>query len=110
MKHLILTLAMALILATPAMAFKVKVDSCTGSGDYTRTEGSITNTGNKTVHFVTMRLTWLNAAGQVVDTASTYAVGSEMLRPGESTQYSGSTRAKGVSKCRAGILNYRNVK
>ena len=110
MKHLIVTMAMVLLLTGPAMAFKVKVDSCTGSGDYTRTEGSITNTGNKTVHFVTMRLTWLNAAGQVVDTASTYAVGSEMLRPGESTQYSGSTRAKGVRECRAGILNYRNVK
>jgi len=34
-------------------------------------------------------------------TSGFFAVGSEMLRPGESTQYSGSTRAKGVSECRA---------
>ncbi len=108
-KALFLSLLLAL-LSTPAMAFKVNVESCSGSGNHTRIEGYVTNTNDFIVHFLKLRLVWEGHGGKVVDTGSTYAVGSEMLHPGESSRFSGSTRARGVTYCRAGILDYRKVR
>ncbi len=108
-KALFLSLLLAL-LSTPAMAFKVNVESCSSSGNYTTTEGYVTNTNDFTAHFITVRLVWTNKDGNTIDTGSTYAVGIEMLHPGESSRFSGSTRARGVNYCNAGLLDYRKVR
>lgn len=57
---------------------------------YTIATGSVTNIGNKTVKFVTIKVSFKDKNGNVIDTDSTYAVGSEGLEPGESSKWTAS--------------------
>jgi hypothetical protein len=85
----------------------LSVDSCTSRGNYLWTEGSVTNDSEVTVRFVTVRLTWEDSDGDVVDTGSTYAVGGESLRPGETSGFSGNTQHPSAQRCVASLLDYR---
>lgn len=49
--------------------------------------GTLTNTGKKTYKFVEVKGAFKNTSGTVLDTDSTYAVGSEGLAPGESKTF-----------------------
>lgn len=90
-----------------AVQLSVEVDSCDHGSVYTRTEGSVRNDGDIIVHFVRVRLTWDNPYGDIIDTNSTYTVGSESLRPGESSTFSGSTQHDRAVGCFASLLDYR---
>ncbi|MCD8189354.1 MAG: FxLYD domain-containing protein [Clostridiales bacterium] len=54
---------------------------------YTVCSGSIKNTGNKTYKYVKVKGAFEDSDGNVIDTESTYAVGSEGLAPDESTTF-----------------------
>ena len=105
--------------ATPAPASKplpepetvlvVEVDGCGSGEDYTRTEGLVRNDGETVVHFVQVELRYEDAAGRVIDTGTTYAVGSERLAPGESSRFEGFSRASGVHRCSARLETWRLV-
>ncbi len=49
--------------------------------------GTVTNTTIYTVTFVKVKVSLTDSNGNVIDTCSTYAVGSEGLAPGESSQF-----------------------
>lgn len=57
---------------------------------YTIATGSVYNKSDETIHFVTLKVAFKDKNGNVIDTASTYAVGEEGLAPGESKKWSAS--------------------
>lgn len=76
-------------------------------GNYYYAEGTLKNNSNSTVSFVKVKCTFLDSAGNVVDTNWTYAVGSEGLAPGESKKWDMMVSYdRKIEKCRATILDF----
>lgn len=93
--------------APDPVSLDAKVDRCSRDGEYTLVGGSVLNNGERAARFVTVEVKVRDSAGQVVDTGTTYAVGSEYLRPGESSRWRWMSRAPGVARCEARVQDYR---
>ena len=79
----------------------------THNSSYTVVTGKVTNTGKRTYKFVKVKGSFKNSSGKVVDTDWTYAVGSEGLAPGESTEFRLSvSKDTSIKKCDVTILDY----
>ena len=65
----------------------IEISKMYHKGDYVYVEASVTNNSDKSVKFVKLKLTYKDKDGNVVDTDSTYACGSEGLSPGETTKF-----------------------
>lgn len=75
---------------------------------YTVVTGTVTNKGTRSYKFVTIKGAFKNSSGTVVDTDSTYAVGSEGLSSGESTTFRMSIdKNTKVTKCDISIISYK---
>ena len=77
------------------------------NSSYTICTATVTNNGKRTYAFVKVKGKFENSSGTVLDTAWTYAVGSEELAPGESV----STRLSvekdlNITKCDLEIIDY----
>jgi hypothetical protein len=59
---------------------------------YTRANGTAYNAGSSKASFVKVKILFKDAAGKVIDTDWTYAVGSEGLNPGESKKFTCSVK------------------
>lgn len=82
----------------------VKVSS---NSSYTICTGTVTNNGNKTYKFVQIKGSFKDSSGTVIDTDSTYAVGSEGLAPGESKTFRMSVdKNYQISSCSVSIYDY----
>ncbi|MBQ1458398.1 MAG: zinc-ribbon domain-containing protein [Butyrivibrio sp.] len=76
--------------------------------DYYVITGSVKNTTKKTVYYVQVKISLLDSSGKVIDTESTYAVGSEGLAPGESSTFSCYVdKISGTSKFTARVYDYQ---
>lgn len=81
--------------------------SVSSNSSYTVCTGTLKNTGKKTYDFVEVKGAFEDAAGNVVDTDWTYAVGSEGLAPGESTTFRMSVpKNHTIRSCSVSILDY----
>lgn len=79
------------------------------NSSYTVCTGKVTNNGNKTYRFVTIKGSFENSYGTVVDTDSTYAIGSEGLAPGESKSFRMSvSKDTTIEDCSISITDYDN--
>lgn len=91
--------------------FDMKDFEC-GHGEYGWAEGHgvIKNIGNETLYFVKMKIKYIDDAGNVVKTDSTYAVGDEGISPGDSQYFEwATTDFKGdFSKYSVSVLDYKN--
>lgn len=90
---------------------KIVVDdvSVSISGDNYYITGTVTNETKKTVYFVKVRITLEDKEGNVLNTDSTYAVGDEGLRPGETSVYECYTKyIAGADSVRAQIYDFDN--
>ena len=77
------------------------------SGTRDIAEGSLTNNSNETVKFVKIKGAFMNHRGKVIDTASTYAVGSEGLAPGETTTWRMSVKKDDeIYKCEVTVYDF----
>lgn len=75
---------------------------------YTVVTGTVTNRGSRSYKFVTVKGAFKNSSGTVLDTDSTYAVGSEGLSSGESTTFRMSIdKNYSVTKCDVSIISYK---
>lgn len=75
---------------------------------YTVVTGTITNNGSKNYKFVTVKGAFKDSSGKVVDTDSTYAVGSEGLAKGESKQFRMSIdKNTKVKSCTVTLTGYK---
>lgn len=82
----------------------IKVNS---NSSYTICTGTVTNNGNKTYKFVQIKGSFKDSSGTVIDTDSTYAVGSEGLAPGESKTFRMSVdKNYRISSCSVSIYDY----
>lgn len=61
--------------------------SHSSSTNYYNVYGTVTNNTENTVRFVKVKICLLDAGGNVIDTDTTYACGSEGLKPGESSKF-----------------------
>jgi hypothetical protein len=84
-------------------------EKCSGEYGYSTATGRVTNGSSYTVQFVKLEARFYDRKGQVIDISSTYAVGSEYLRPGESAEFRASSTADGVSRCGADLVDFRVV-
>lgn len=79
----------------------------TNNSSYTVCTGKVTNYGNNTYSFVTIKGAFEDSSGTVVDTASTYAIGSEGLSPGESKSFRMSVKKDlSIEDCSITISDY----
>lgn len=77
------------------------------NSSYTICTGKVTNNGEKTYTFVTVKGSFKDSSGSVLDTDSTYAVGSEGLAPGESTSFRLSVdKDSKITDCSVSILDF----
>ena len=75
--------------------------------NYTYAEGSIKNNSDQTVRFVELKGSFKNKLGEVIDIATTYAVGSEGLDPGESCKWKMSVdKDTSISDCTVTVYDY----
>lgn len=81
--------------------------SCYSNSSYTICTGKVTNNGDKTYSFVTVKGSFKDSSGNVLDTDSTYAVGSEGLAPGESSSFRLSVdKDSKITDCSVSILDF----
>ncbi len=86
---------------------KISNISVTSNSSYTVCTGKITNNGKKTYKFVEVKGSFKNSSGTVLDTAWTYAVGSEGLAAGESTTFRMSVpKDTSIKSCTVTIIDY----
>lgn len=77
------------------------------NSSYTICTGTVTNNGNKTYKFVQIKGSFKDSSGTVLDTDSTYAVGSEGLAPGESKTFRMSVdKNYSIESCSVSIYDY----
>jgi hypothetical protein len=75
---------------------------------YTVVTGTVTNNGTRDYKFVTIKGAFKDWSGKVVDTDSTYAIGSEGLSYGESKTFRMSVdKNTSISKCDISIISYK---
>lgn len=98
--------------ATPYVEDPIKVLAITNvkmenNSSYNKCTGRLTNNGAYTYRFVTVKGSFKNSNGKVLDTDWTYAVGAEGLAPGESTTFTLSVkRNTNITKCTVTLLDY----
>lgn len=79
------------------------------NSSYNVCTGKVKNTGNKTYYFVTVKGSFKDSYGNVLDTDSTYAVGSEGLSPGEASSFRLSvSRDYNITDCSVQVLSFDN--
>ena len=88
-------------------ALEITTELCYSSGSYTVCRGKVTNNGEKTYKFVEVKGSFKDSSGTVLDTDSTYAVGSEGLEPGESSSFRLSVdKDSKIYYCSVSLLDY----
>jgi hypothetical protein len=76
------------------------------SNNRTRAKGYITNTGNVDLHYVTVKVLWLNGSGLLVETDDTYALNDEILTPGQSKSFTADTKNMTAVKCNVETIDW----
>jgi hypothetical protein len=75
-------------------------------GARTIAKGHITNIGNVDLHYVTVKVLWLNSTGFLVEANETYALNNEILPPGESREFIDVTRKVSAVKCNVETIDW----
>ena len=85
----------------------ISVDDVYTKYGRTYAEGRLMNNGDSTVKFVTLKGAFQTYSGSTIDTATTYAVGSEGLAPGEITKWKMSVSGdSNITQCKVTITDY----
>ena len=75
-------------------------------GAKTTAKGHITNVGNVDLHYVTVKLMWLNSVGLLVEAKETYALKNEILPPGESRSFIGFSQKASAVRCNVETVDW----
>lgn len=75
-------------------------------GARTTAKGHITNVGNVDLHYVTVKLMWLNSVGLLVEAKETYALNNEILPPGESRPFMDFTQKVSAVRCNVETVDW----
>ncbi len=75
-------------------------------GARTTAKGHITNVGNVDLHYVTVKLMWLNSVGLLVEAKETYALNDEILPPGESRSFIGFSQKVTAVRCNVETVDW----
>ncbi|HAT25927.1 MAG TPA: hypothetical protein DCS89_02840 [Gammaproteobacteria bacterium] len=75
-------------------------------GARTTAKGHITNVGNVDLHYVTVKLLWLNSVGLLVEAKETYALNNEILPPGESRPFMGFSQKVSAVRCNVETVDW----
>ncbi len=69
-------------------------------------KGHITNIGNVDLHYVTVKLLWLNSAGLLVEAKETYVLNNEVLPPGESRPFIDFSQKVSAVRCNVETIDW----
>ena len=75
-------------------------------GAKTTMKGHITNVGNVDLHYVTVKLLWLNSAGLLVEAKETYVLNNEILPPGESRPFIDFSQKVSAVRCNVETIDW----
>ena len=75
-------------------------------GGRTIAKGHITNIGNVDLHYVTVKVLWLNLTGLLVEANETYALNNEILPPGKTREFMDVTRKVSAVKCNVETIDW----
>lgn len=75
-------------------------------GARTTAKGHITNVGNVDLHYVTVKLLWLNSAGLLVEAKETYVLNNEILPPGESRPFIDFSQKVSAVRCNVETIDW----
>ncbi|MBT6584858.1 MAG: hypothetical protein HON77_11195 [Gammaproteobacteria bacterium] len=75
-------------------------------GARTTAKGHITNVGNVDLHYVTVKLMWLNSVGLLVEAKETYALNNEILPAGESRSFIGFSQKVSAVRCNVETVDW----
>ena len=75
-------------------------------GARTTAKGHITNVGNVDLHYVSVKLMWLNSVGLLVEAKETYALNNEILPPGESRSFIGFSQKVSAVRCNVETVDW----
>ena len=95
--------------AEPQRSTQVKavLTECNRSrGTRTIAKGHITNIGNVDLHYVTVKVLWLNDSGLLVEANETYALNNDILPPGESREFIDVTQKVSAVKCNVETIDW----
>lgn len=83
-----------------SMQIKAQLLSCDrGEGGKTIAQGKVVNIGNADLHFVTVKVHWLNALGQAVEVNEVYVLNDEKLAPGDEKTFINATTRTTATSC-----------
>ena len=86
---------------------KARLTECSKlPGARTSAKGHITNIGNVDLHYVTVKLLWLNSAGLLVEAKETYVLNNEILPPGETRSFIGFTQKVSAVRCNVETIDW----
>lgn len=86
---------------------KVSYANIEHNSNYTVCTGSLKNNGKKTYRFIQVKGAFKDSSGNVLDTDSTYVVGSEGLSPGESSTFRLSVpKNSKIESCTVTVYDY----
>ena len=68
--------------------------------------GRITNTGNADLHFVNLKVLWLNSAGLLIESSTVYALNDAVLAPGESRVFTDVTSRVAAARCNVEAVDW----
>jgi len=86
---------------------KATLTDCNRSqGARTIAKGHITNIGNVDLHYVTVKVLWLNSSGLLVEANETYALNNDILPPGESREFVDVTRKVSAVTCNVETIDW----
>lgn len=75
-------------------------------GGKTSAEGLIINVGNVDLHYVSVKILWLNSAGLLVEAKETYVLNNEILRPGDKRQFTEFTQKVSAVRCNVETIDW----
>jgi hypothetical protein len=61
--------------------------------------GLIRNAGTTDLHYVTVKVLWINAQGLLVEANELYALNNEVLKPGETVGFTDTTEKLSATQC-----------
>lgn len=93
---------------TSTTPIKISALTFSSNSSYKIAEGTVTNTGSRTVYYVKVKVAFKDNSGTSIDTNWTYAVSSEGLEPGESKKFSVSVKKDySITDATASILDFQ---
>jgi hypothetical protein len=86
---------------------KARLTSCDrAEGGKTVAKGHVTNIGNVDLHFISVRVHWLNSADQTIEANDVFVLNDEILAPGDKKTFINATTKTSAVRCNVESIDW----